>query len=285
VAPRFSRPRLVDENDKQYRAFVAQIMLGKDNQRAMRPPCARELFGGEAEEALRGWLAQHYTLSERRIVEYLEHRGRNAIKKYRELDAVALPEPKTIHVFEIKASQKAISLRRAVQQLHDTRTLLRMLFARVSTTILLVDTGIPQTLAEADQQLHQRLERFAARGITPREPLDPPPTLAAVLAQLPQLQFVPAVAAIPADGQVVSLLRFTVEDIVALAGADNLHLNWDEEEELPEADDAESSGGGYAYSTGETEQAATDDDNPLAAALRRALTGREDMRKGEEEQR
>ena len=112
MAPRFSRPRLTSADDKQYRAFLAQIMIGKDNQRAIRPPRARDLFGGEAEAALRGWLAQGSTLSERRIVEYLEHRGRSAIKKYRELDAVVIPDAKTIHVFEIKASQKATSLRR-----------------------------------------------------------------------------------------------------------------------------------------------------------------------------
>ena len=49
MAPRFSRARLIDTNDAQYRAFVRQIMIGKDNQRPTRPPRARELFGGEAE--------------------------------------------------------------------------------------------------------------------------------------------------------------------------------------------------------------------------------------------
>src|SRR5262245_47431222 len=100
VPPRFSRPRLIGADDKQYRAFLAQIMLGKENQRAIRPPRERDLFGGEAEAALRDWLAQRYTLSERRIVEYLEHRSRSAVKKYRELDAVVIPTPKTIQVFE-----------------------------------------------------------------------------------------------------------------------------------------------------------------------------------------
>ena len=70
--------RLISADDKQYRAFLAQIMLGKENQRAIRPPRARDLFGGEAELALRDWLAQRYRLSERRIVEYLEHRGRSS---------------------------------------------------------------------------------------------------------------------------------------------------------------------------------------------------------------
>ncbi|HEX9372823.1 MAG TPA: hypothetical protein VF897_17555, partial [Roseiflexaceae bacterium] len=140
MAPRFSRARLIDARDPQYRSFLRQIMIGKDNQRPTRPPRARDLFGGEAEAALRDWLAQRYTLSERRIVEYQEHRGRSAIKKYRELDAVAIPDPKSIQVFEIKASQKAGSVRRAAQQLRETRAILGMMFFRVHTTILLVDT-------------------------------------------------------------------------------------------------------------------------------------------------
>jgi hypothetical protein len=265
MAPRFSRPRLIDASDRQYREHLARIMLTKENQRAVRVPRARDLFGGEAEEALRGWLAEHYALSERRIVEYFEHRGRNAIKKYRELDAVALPDAKTVHAFEIKASRKATSLRRATQQLRDTQTILRMLFARVYTTILLVDTGIPQTPEEAREQLRQRLEDMAARGVTPAGPLDPPPTLDEVL----------ALAATPADidpdPQVVSLLRFTVDEIVALAGAENLHLDWDEEdEEAPHEPGEETEEGGYAYST-RGAQEEDDEDNPLAAALRKAM--------------
>ena len=49
MAPRFSRARLTDANDPQYRAFLRQIMIGKDNQRPTRPPLPRELFGGEVE--------------------------------------------------------------------------------------------------------------------------------------------------------------------------------------------------------------------------------------------
>jgi hypothetical protein len=257
VAPRFSRPRLIDANDPQYRAFVRQIMIGKDNQRATRPPLPRELFGGEAEAALRGWLAQHYTLSDRRFIEYLEHRGRSAIKKYRELDAVALPDPKSIQVFEIKASQKAQSVRRAVQQLRDTRSILGMLFFRVYTTILLVDTGIPDVQAVA--------ELMAAADAPPQ----PPPTLGEVLALLPQVCLANSLAERDPNPEVVNLLRFSVDDIVALAGAENLHLNWDEaelEEGMDEAD--EPAPPSFAYTTDES---ADDDDNPLAAALRKAM--------------
>ena len=267
MAPRFSRPRLIDADDKQYRAFLAQIMLGKDNQRAIRPPRARDLFGGEAEAALRGWLAQRYTLSERRIVEYLEHRGRSAIKKYRELDAVAMPDPKTILAFEIKASQKAASLRRAAQQLRDTRAILGMLFHRVYTTILLVDTGIPTA------------EDVAALMSSEDAPPVPPPTLDEVLATLPQVRLVGSLDERDPDPQVVSLLRFGVDDIIALAGAENLHLDWEEEEAEPEEDgeagEAAAEKPRYAYSTEEpAADDETDDDNPLAAALRRAMEGR-----------
>ena len=265
MTPRFSRPRLIDASDKQYRAFLAQIMLGKENQRAIRPPRARDLFGGEAEAALRGWLAQRYTLSERRIVEYLEHRGRSAVRKYRELDAVVLPDPKTIHVFEIKASQKAASLRRASQQLRDTRAILGQLFARVFVTILLVDTGIP-TAAERD-----------ALMAGPDAPPIPPPTLDEVLATLPHIRLGPSLEDLPGDPEVVGLLRFTVEDIIALAGAENLHLDWDADGEA-EADPGEPEDAGpeepprFAYST-DAPGDADAEESPLAAALRRAMQG------------
>jgi hypothetical protein len=264
VAPRFSRPRLVDENDPQYRAFVRQIMIGKDNQRATRPPRARDLFGGEAEQALRGWLAQHYSLSDRRIVEYLEHRGRSAIKKYRELDAVILTDQKSIQVFEIKASQKAASVRRAAHQLHETRAILGMLFRRVHTSILLVDTGIPTAADVA--------ELMASEDAPPV----PPPTLDEVLAVLPQVRLAASLDDRDPNPEVVNLLRFSVEDIVALAGAAHLHLDWDEEDEAvaeePEA--PEEPRPAYAYTT---EEAAADEgevDNPLAAALRKAMKDR-----------
>jgi hypothetical protein len=264
VAPRFSRPRLIDANDPQYRAFVRQIMIGKDNQRATRPPLARELFGGEAEAALRDWLAQRYTLSDRRLVEYLEHRGRSAIKKYRELDAVIISDQKSIQIFEVKASQTAASVRRAVHQLHETRAILGMLFRRVHTTILLVDTGIPTAADVA--------ELMASEDAPPV----PPPTLDEVLAVLPQVRLAGSLDERDPDPEMVSLLRFSVADIIALAGAENLHLDWDEDDEaLDEAVEEleEPAKPSYAYTTEELTPAADDEDSPLAAALRKAIGG------------
>ncbi len=263
MAPRFSRARLIDARDPQYRSFLRQIMIGKDNQRPTRPPRARDLFGGEAEAALRDWLAQRYTLSERRIVEYQEHRGRSAIKKYRELDAVAIPDPKSIQVFEIKASQKAGSVRRAAQQLRETRAILGMMFFRVHTTILLVDTGIP-TAADV-----------AALMAAEAAPPVPPPTLDEVLATLPQVRRVHSLDERDPSPEVVNLLRFGVEDIVVLAGAENLHLNWDEEdEEAPEAAEEGADKPSYAYTTDEPAPDEDDAGGALAAALRKAMEGR-----------
>lgn len=268
MASRFSRPRLIDESDRRYRAHVEQMRLLRSNQRAIRPPRARDLFGGEAEAALRTWLAQRMELSDRRIVEYLEHRGRQAITKYRELDAVSLPDSRTIHIFEVKASMKATSLRRAVRQLRDTQTILRMLFAHVHTTILLVDTGIPLTPADAAAQLNDWIAKHPDRPA----PAEPPPTLDAVLAHLPQIRLVTSLEALPADPDLVGLLRFSVDDIVALAGAENLHLDWEEDDEEEEEGEAgQDIAERYAYTTEVTED---DEDNPLAAALRKALEGK-----------
>lgn len=267
MAPRFSRARLIDAGDPQYRAFLKQIMLTKDNQRPTRPPRARELFGGEAEAALRDWLGERFTLSERRIVEYHEHRGRNAIRKYRELDAVVIPDQKSIQVFEIKASQKAASVRRAARQLHETQTILRMLFFRVYTTILLVDTGIPTAADVA--------ELMAAEDAPPVAP----PTLDEVLTTLPRVRLLASLDERDADPEVVSLLRFSVDDIVAIAGAENLHLDWDEEdEEEAEAAEVADEKPGYAYTTDALAPDEDEDGGALAEALRKAMRKDSDRR-------
>lgn len=267
MAPRYSRPRLTDEQDRQYRAFVEQIKLSQQNNKATRPPRARDLFGGEAERALRGWLGERMQLSDRRIVEYLEHRGRMAIKKYRELDAVAIPDPRRIHIFEVKASQRSTSLRRARQQLGDTRDILGMLFPTVITTILLVDTGIPQTTEEAIEQAAQRAARFPDR-----EPPEPLPTLAEVLATAPTLRLIDSLDQHADDPATIGILRFSVEQIIELAGAENLHLEWDLEEEDEELEEPELER--HTFTSGGDAQDDAEEESPLAAALRKAMEGR-----------
>lgn len=217
MAPRFSRPRLIDASDRLYREHLARIMMTKDNHRPMRPPRARELFGGESEEALRQWLGERYTLSDRRLIEYLEHKGRSAVKKYRELDAVII-EGSSVQIFEMKASEKASSVRRAARQLRDSRELLQMIFRNVTCTILLVDTGIPKSA-----------EDVAAIMAQEDAPFEPPPTLDEVLALLPEVR--QAATLDERDPAAVNLMRFDVAHIIGIAGEENLHLVWDEDDD------------------------------------------------------
>lgn len=247
---RFTRARLTTFADPQYRAYVERMTMSRDNQRAVRPPRQRDLFGSEAEALLRGWLAsQGLMLSERRILEYEQRRDRSAIRKYRELDAL-LEEPRSLHVFEIKASRSARALQRALGQLNEVHGALHLIAPQVSTTILLVDTGIP-TAAEVDALMRQ-----------PDAPFTPPATLDDVLGAQPKLVLVNTLTEITPGDERVSVLRFSLADIVALAGDQPLHLDWaaDEEEDAPPpAPTIHTVGAGD-----------DDDDNPFAA-LRRAL--------------
>lgn len=267
MAPRFSRPRLIDDQDRQYRAFLSQIMLSRQNHRAIRPPRARDLFGGEAEIALRSWLSERIPLTDRRIVEYMEHRGNSAIKKYRELDAVSLPEPKTLHVYEMKASQKATSLYRARRQLSDTRAILKPLFARIYITIMLVDTGIPKTPEEAEQQAAE----LGARR-PEKDPPPPLPTLDEVLASAENIKLINSLDERDPDPNVICVLRFSVEQIIELAGAENLHLEWDTEDD-EEFEDEEPELERHTFSSGDA-AADEEEESPLAAALRKAMEGK-----------
>lgn len=251
--PTYGRPRLITSDDKRYRAYVEQFVLQRKNQRAIRPPRQRDIFGGQAEAALRDWLAGHYRLSERRILEYEERRDKRAHIKYRELDALVLGE-RSAHVFEIKASRTAGSLRRAVGQLNETRAILQLLFPTVHMTILLVDTGIPLDDAAVAELM---------AGPTP--PPRPPATLAAVLAAVPALRPIDDLQAAGDIGETVDLVRFTLDDIIALVGAENLALDW-EADDLIEDQPPSPADSGPVYSTSDDD----DDNNSLAAALRRA---------------
>jgi PAS domain-containing protein len=255
----YARPRLITASDKRYREHVERFVLQRQNQRAMRPPRQRDIFGQQAENALREWLAAQLELAETRILEYEERRGTRAHTKYRELDALLLEPRRMARVFEIKASRTAGSLRRAARQLSETRQILRLLLPTVYTTILLVDTGIPTTEEVAD----------LLRGEEPPE--RPPETLEEVFESMPQLVRVSSLDERPDDADVVDVLAFGVDDIIALAGAENLALDWeadDAEEEAPAAPAPPT----LSYSSEETpdDDDDGDADNPLAAALRRA---------------
>ncbi len=260
MATSYGRARLVTDDDRRYRAYVKQFILQRQNRRPIRPPRQRDIFGDQAENALRNWLAGRLALSERRILEYEERRGKRAAIKYRELDALVL-DGRSAWVFEIKASRTAQSLRRAASQLQETRAILRLLYPHVYATILLVDTGIPTA------------DEVAALMAGPEQPTRTPATLDGTIAAMTDIRRVADLDACGDDATAIDLLCFSVDDIIALVGAENLALDWEAHEEIE--DFAPPVDAGPAYST--ADDADDTDDNPLAAALRRAgLKGGQD---------
>lgn len=271
MAVRYSRPRLITSDDRLYRQHVEHYTIQRQNNRAMRPPRQRDLFGGQAERALRDWLAAQLPLAETRILGYEEVRGRRSSTRYRELDAVLIEDRRTIRIFETKASRTASSLRKAVQQLRETRAILGQLYARVHTTIMLVDTGIPTA------------EERAALMASEDAPRTPPETLPDVLAALSDMRRISRLDEQSTDGSSFDLLVFSVDDIIALAGAENLALDWEADDAFDleaytapppslvySTDEADERDAGDERSASTPPDDSSADDNPLAAALRRA---------------
>jgi hypothetical protein len=136
-------------------------------------------------------------------------------------------------------------------------------YPRVTLTVLLVDTGIPTDADIAALLADPATPQAVRDGLVP-----PPPTLAQVLEALPELRLVASLDERPDDPQAIALLRFGVDDIVALAGRENLHLDWSHDDEDDEDDQAPAAPQQPVYST---ENEPDEDDNPLAAALRKAM--------------
>lgn len=256
---RYPRVRIHSTDDPQYRAYIANIMASKSNQRALRPPSNRSLFGGEAEVLLRQWLTQWYTLSERRFVEYDERMGNQLIRKYRELDAMVERSATHLHVFEMKATSQIRSVTRGIRQLRETQHILKTICPRIECTLLLVDTGI----INADEVA----ELMAGVDAPNTQPL----TLPEYVAANPELRMWTA-AEYPAQPapQTIDVVVFQLADIRQLAGDSvaTLHLDWSDE--LEEYEEPEPVIERYTSTSDESES----DDNPLAAALQRALKER-----------
>jgi hypothetical protein len=259
--PTYGRARLITADDKRYRAYVDGFKLQRKNNKAMQPPRQRDLFGGEAEAALRTWLEAQVELDERRIIEYEERRNRQAFVKYREVDAISVDD-RMIWAFEFKASRTASSLRKAVGQLQETRRILRLLRHTVHVTVMLVDTGIPANLEAVD-----------ALMASDRPPPRRPELLSEVLEAVPDLRLITSLDERSNDGETIDLLCFAVDDIIAIAGAENLHLDWEQDDESnDEPAEPRPASSLYASSDGQVadESPDDDDDNPMAAALRKA---------------
>lgn len=247
---RFNRPRLITFDDPAYQRHVAQMQLQRANQRAMRPPSQRDLFGGEVEQIVRRALGETFALSDRRIVEYEERIGRNWQRKYRELDAVVVDGQARVHVFEIKASRRAGALHRALRQLRETQAIVQLAFRSVSTAIVLVDTGIVTAGEQSELAAADAPERL-------------PQTLAEALAEHPEVRQVAGLKALTAFPDPIELAVLDLDELLTLASDMPLSLDWDEPEAAEEASAPPPPSS--LYSTPDD-----DDESPFAAALRKA---------------
>jgi hypothetical protein len=249
---RFNRARLITFDDPAYQQHVTQMQLQRANNRAIRPPSQRDLFGGEVEQIVREVLGARWPLSDRRILEYEERRGRGVQRKYRELDVVAIDGHTRIHVVEVKASRRAGALHRALRQLGDTAEILRLLFRQVSTSIVLVDTGI----ITPDEQAEIANSEDAPERL--------PQTLDEAIAEHPDLQRVAGLGAMQPFENAIQLAVLNVDDVIALAGDRVLSLDWeaDEGEDEPVPDPSPAA---PLYSTPDDA-----DESPFATALRNA---------------
>ena len=254
---RYHRVRIHAVDDPQYRAYIAKIMASKVNHKATRPASNRSLFGGEAEQIVREWLAQFHPLSDRRYVEYDERMGKQLQRKYRELDAVYEYDAQHYHVFEVKATSQVRSIGRGLRQLSETHSILRTVVPHVARTLILIDTGII-----SDEEVVALMQSDEA-------PFHAPATIRSFFAENNHIPLYDSVDYQPDRQIAVSVVRFPLADICALAEAQGieLHLDWSDEDEDPEEVETPTPTTYTSHDTSDT----SDDDNPFAAALRRAM--------------
>ncbi len=254
---RFNRPRLITFQDPAYLRHVEEMKLRRANQRAIKPPSQRDVFGGEVETLLRAWLAEHFALSDRRILEYEERKGRSWQRKYRELDAAIVDGHARAHVFEIKASRRAVALHRALRQLRETAAILKLAFPTVCLTVMVVDTGMPTP---------QERDELAA---APDAPEHLPQTLDDAIAEHADVRRVATLDVLTAFPPDVELVVLSLADLIALADGAPLSLDWEGDEVDDVATEA-AQPSAPLYSSGADEA----EESPFAAALRRATLDR-----------
>ena len=159
----------------------------------------------------------------------------------------------------MKETSQTRSIARGIRQLRETQHILKTICPRIECTLLLVDTGI----INADEVA----ELMAGVDAPNTQPL----TLPEYVAANPELRMWTA-AEYPAQPapQTIDVVVFQLADIRQLAGDSvaTLHLDWSDE--LEEYEEPEPVIERYTSTSDESES----DDNPLAAALQRALKER-----------
>jgi len=200
MAYRYINVRLVDFDNPSYGQFIAPFLLARATHKGGPVP-ARTQFGQQVEEALRGWLEERTALHARRVLGYTQVGGGRARPSYRELDAVELLGEQGVMVYEFKASRSPVSLSRGLAQLNKSRQILSVIFRQAAGVLFFVYTD-PETLPELQQVIAQIDYASPLADWTDRHRLETP----------------------------LGVLLWPVARVVEIAGAENLILDWEDEE-------------------------------------------------------
>jgi hypothetical protein len=190
--PRFSRVRLVDFSDRQYRALLARMATFRKPKGA--GPTSRDLFSKDAERTLRRWLSGQLDLTMLRIIHYYERIGVHHVERYREVDGVGRAGD-TLLLFEIKTGHTRATLRQGMTQLTTAREILGTRFPNIITCLLVVDT---------DDDTDSEIAHFLARA--------------------EGLRLIGSLEDLTADVR-TTVLQFSVDEMAALSHVP-VHLDW-----------------------------------------------------------
>jgi hypothetical protein len=189
---RFSRVRLVDFSDRQYRTLLARRATFRKPKGA--GPTSRDLFSKDAERTLRRWLAGQLDLGMLRIIHYYERVGVHDVERYREVDGVGRAGD-TLLLFEIKTGHTRATVRQGMTQLTTAREILGTRFPNIITCLLLVDT---------DDAANSEIAHF--------------------LGHAEDLRLIRSLDDLTTDGR-PHVLRFIVDDVTTLSHVP-VHLDW-----------------------------------------------------------
>jgi len=188
----FSRVRLVDFSDRQYRALLDRMATFRKPKGA--GPTSRDLFSKDAERTLRRWLSGQTHLTILRIIHYYERVGVHQVERYREVDGVGRAGD-TLLLFEVKTGHTRATVRQGMTQLATAREILATRFPNIITCLLLVDT---------DDATNSDIARF--------------------LGHAEDLRVIRSLDDLTTDGR-PHVLRFSVDDVTTLSHVP-VHLAW-----------------------------------------------------------
>jgi hypothetical protein len=257
--------QLVPPSDPAYRAFCAEQSLASVRLRDKLAPSDAQLLSGGLESAFETWLQREFETDERRIIGYdLFNAGRNRyVPSYREVDALWWPQEDQCVVLEFKASGNPRSVAKAENQLRKSSAILACRFAVPKCVVVWCDTG--EGASEDDLEIIDLPSLQAALS-------DLPPETSAFRISADELWRWAESVGLLSDPELKQRVATEAKERAELRDRRKALIDegvpeeeWPEELTPPRVETPET----YTLSFGEGE-----DDNPFAAALRKAVGGK-----------